>query len=81
MIKVTKVEEPKEDKYAEYCVEDALRILTKAEEYKKDSKMMKLVSELASKKKEEFSSIADLRGKYNEMVSEDEDEEEEDDAS
>lgn len=57
----SKPSSPDDHKYENYCVEEALRTLKKAEEIKADERMMKLVQELAKKEKRAISSIAQLK--------------------
>lgn len=48
-----------------YEIEEALRTITKAEEYKKDPKLMAQVTRMAEEKKGIYKSIASLKRKYN----------------
>lgn len=59
-----------------YEVEEALHTLVKAEEIKKNKDLLDEVIKYAEKKKTAISSIADLKEKYNKLVSEEDSEEE-----
>lgn len=67
-MKEVSVKSMKEDsKYDEWSVECAAKTLMEAEEYKKDSKMMKLVTKHLKKKKKAIESIQDLRDRREEL--------------
>lgn len=56
-----------DSKYDEWEVKDAHRALTRAEEIKKDPKMMKLVQAYNKKQKKAIESIEDLKVKAKEL--------------
>jgi len=75
--------EMKEDKYSEWCVEDAARTLIRSEEIKADEKMMGLVAKKLKKQKKQIESLEDLESYIadrSEDDSEEEDEKEEKEA-
>jgi hypothetical protein len=57
-------------------VEEALKVLIKAEEIKKHPELLKAVSELAESQKDAITSIADLKKAYEKAVKEDDKHEE-----
>lgn len=69
------------DRPDNYEVEEALHILVKSEEIKKNKDLLDEVIKYAEKKKTAISSIADLKDKYNKLVSEEDSEEESEDES
>lgn len=64
------------DRPENFEIEEALNILVKSEEIKKNKDLLDEVIKYAEKKKTAISSIADLKAKYNELVSKEDSEEE-----
>ena len=64
------------DRPEKFEIEEALNILVKSEEIKKNKDLLDEVIKYAEKKKTAISSIADLKAKYNELVSKEDSEEE-----
>lgn len=57
----------------DFEVEEALRVLTQAAVLKTNKTMMNKVMELCSNRKKVIKSLADVKGRYNELVSKDKD--------
>ena len=57
----------KDYKYDEYAVRSAVDCLMKAEEYKRDPKMMELIGKEVGKRQKELASLKDLRAKKAEV--------------
>ena len=55
----------------DFEVEEALRVLTQAAMIKTNKTMMNKVMELAKNKKKVIKSLADVKGRYNDLVSKD----------
>lgn len=69
-LKAVQMKEDKMGKFDKWEVEDALRSLQRAEEVRKDEKLMKEVFKLARLKLKEIKSIADLKAAYHAQVEE-----------
>lgn len=68
------VEKEDPDHFPEdFEVEEALRVLTQAALMKTNKTLMSKVMDLAGNKKKVIKSLADVKGRYNEMVSKDKD--------
>lgn len=67
------VEKEEDEKYTEWRVDDAYCTLKRAEEYKKDPKMMAKIQERIDKEKSAIRSLEQLKSKASE-ISEDEEE-------
>jgi len=81
MSKLIAIEEGMKEKkmggYCEYEVEDALRSLQRAEEVRKDPKLMVQVQKMAKIKMKEIKSIADLKNIRQNLEEEDDEGDEE----
>lgn len=64
------VKEEKKGKFDKWEVEDALRTLQRAEEIRKDEKLMKEVVKFGKEKIKEIRSISDLKTAYTSKVQE-----------
>jgi hypothetical protein len=71
-IKVEVEKDEEEEKYNDWRVDDAFCTLKRAEEYKKDPKMMAKVQEKISKEKVAIRSLEQLKSKASEVMSEEE---------